>query len=103
MRRNEFGKVDFGQKPERLRWFEVDDEGGVGQLELLKGERSMADAVDAGIAPVLVVILLNRTAGAVIRGEKFRLSRLIACHRGLNLRSMSCFAHAMSHRGKYDQ
>lgn len=71
LRRYEFGKVDFGQLLERPGWFQIDDEGGVGQSKLLKCQGGMADAVDAGIATVLVVILLNRTAGAVIRGEKF--------------------------------
>ncbi|HBG07444.1 MAG: hypothetical protein A2075_07450 [Geobacteraceae bacterium GWC2_58_44] len=65
MRGNEFGKVDVGQMPERMRTLEVQDDWIIGQPKVRYGEGSVTEAVNAAVANIWVLLVLKRTARAL--------------------------------------
>lgn len=88
---------------EGMEGFQVQKEGVKGQLKLVQCQRGVADAICAGIATALVVLVLNRAARAQVRGRKLRLKYMIACDGRLRLRGVRAFAKAVSHRSQDDQ
>ena len=66
MRGNKLGKVDFGQKFERVGRAQVRNDGVIAELKRLDGQRRVTGAVAAGVATIIIIVLVSRGTGTVV-------------------------------------
>lgn len=70
--------------------------------KLLDDQGSMAGAVEAVVATVIILVLFQGGAWALVRFGNFRRQCLIACSREVTLHGMRTFMHAIDRHGQHD-
>jgi len=82
LRGDKLGKVDFRQILERVERVQIRYDRVIAELKRLNSERSVAGAVYAAVAAVIVLMMLKRCAGCIVRGGGL-LCRACCMSRGL--------------------
>jgi hypothetical protein len=102
LRGNEFGQVNFGQILEWIRSAQIYNEGVITELKPLHGQRRMANAVVAGVATIIIVVLFERGTGALVRYGYFRMRRSAICFCHRMLHGMGTFMDAIDRDSQHD-
>jgi hypothetical protein len=102
LRRNKFGKIDFGYMFEGVMYAQVNNDGVITKICQLTGQRRMASAIDTGIATIKIIVLFERGTRARVRCGKFRRGYLNACRCHVTLHGMSTFVNDIDCCGQHD-
>ena len=70
------------------------------ELKRLNGQRSMAGAVYAAVAAVIILMMFKRCTGGIVRGRSFRCC---ACRSDRTLHGMSAFMGTIERNGQHDE
>ena len=87
---------------EWVRRSQINNDGDVTELKLLKGERRMTSAVDTGIATITIFMFFVRGTRILVGYGIFRRRSMIACRCHVALHGMSTFVHAIDRDGQHD-
>ena len=72
------------------------------EFKLLNNQRRVTGAVEAVVATVIILMLFQGRARALVRFGNFRRQCLIACSRKVTLHGMRAFMHAIDRDGQHD-
>lgn len=97
---DKLGQIDFGEMPERFRWVQILHQGGVAELKWLDREGGVTGAVDAGVAPVGILVLFMVGAGGRIATA--HALAMVFRHGAMILAGMGVCVHAIDRHAQHE-
>jgi len=100
LRGDKLGKIDFRQLLERVKRAQIQYDRVITELKRLYCQRSVAGAVDAAVAAVIILMVFERGAGGIVRDWSFHCR---ACGIDRALHGMSAFMGTIERNGQHGE
>ena len=100
LRGDKLGKIDFRQLLERVKRAQIHYDRVITELKRLYCQRSVAGAVHAAVAAVIILMVFERGAGGIVRDWNSQDS---ACGIDRALHGMSAFMGTIERNGQHGE
>jgi hypothetical protein len=100
LRRDKLCKVDFRYEFERVGRAQIYYDGVIIELKRQNSQRSVAGAVYAAVAAVIILLVFKRGAGGIVRSRSINCS---ACSSDRDLHGVSTFMGTLDRNGQHDK